>query len=153
LPYLPKDARVNDAGAGHGWIAQSIDEQMLKISAHDFIEPDSVNSNLILSRRICFPINGMLKIGDFLKIVLDRLKLEDITYIESPNMNHFFKEKVFPHTRSFSKQSLHSIAKRLGLAVLEIASFGSKKVIENPMMSRILNFFENVSYLHGELVG
>jgi 2-polyprenyl-3-methyl-5-hydroxy-6-metoxy-1,4-benzoquinol methylase len=163
LQYFPRKARVLDIGAGHGWIAQSMSEQSIEIAAYDFIEPDSVNANQILSRQVNFPISRFLGIDDvtnqydliflnhvlehvadpinFLKIISDKLKLGGIIYIESPNMDHVFKENVFPHTLFFSKRSLHSIAKKLGLTVLEITSFGSKKAIKNTITNKILNLF------------
>jgi len=163
--HLVENAKVLDIGAGHGWIANAMNELKLDISGYDFIEPDSSNSELILSRSLSFPIRKIFRIEDakthydliflnhiiehvsdpliFLKNVLDKLKPGGVIYIECPNMDNLFKKSVFPHTLFFSKRSLDCLTKKLGLTVLELNSFGNIKAMHGTLGYKILHLLFN----------
>lgn len=148
LSYFARGGAVADIGAGHGAIAEWLDELAdARVQCYDFVEPDAASREWILTRQTRFPLRSAATVADlgqdyslifldhvlehvadpvdFLGGVCGRLRPGGIAYVETPNSDQRFKDDVFPHTLFFTPRALRRLANRLGLEVLECTAFGA----------------------------
>jgi len=147
LTLLPPggELRVLDVGAGHGFIAGSL-EGTGRVAAYDFIEPDDSAARHIEQAARRFPRRRLMTLdggagrydvlflnhvlehvadpGVFLRGLLRHLEPGALVYVETPLSDQRFKADVFPHVLFFTPGAFALLGKRLGVETLAVEAFG-----------------------------
>ena len=145
-PLMPatQGLRVLDVGAGHGFIAGAL-EDVGRVTAYDFIEPDDSAASHIVAGTRAFPRRRLSNLDeaanydvlfldhvlehvadpeDFMRGLLGHLEPNALAYVETPLADQRFKSDVFPHVLFFTAPAIAALGKRLGAETIAIEAFG-----------------------------
>lgn len=153
--------KILDFGAGRGDMASEL-AKVPKSIEYYFVEPDQAAADVIRSRetdtlkvqehsnseRIQFDViflnQVMEHVNDPIELVRSlghQLAQHGILYVETPFLDHKFKDEVFPHVYFFNRESYQHIASASQLNLKVAKTFGTEDMIRMPLIHKVFSLF------------
>jgi SAM-dependent methyltransferase len=153
--------KILDFGAGRGDMALAL-AKIPKSIEYYFVEPDQAAADVIRSREtdtckvreysnsekvqfdIIFLNQVMEHVNDPIDLVRDlghQLSEHGILYVETPFLDHKFKDDVFPHVYFFNRESYQHIASASQLHLKVAKTFGTEDMIQRSFAHKVFALF------------
>ena len=143
---LPKDSKILDIGSGYGYMFKSLRNKGFKEMSFFATDPSPICLKKLraLGVNACDSLNevaernfDLVTLGQvlehipnpisFLQSVMKLIRDGGHIYIDVPDRDDTHKALLEPHTLFYSVKSILNLAKKLGLKVIHITSFGVRR--------------------------